>query len=169
MVSKKLLNAIIKQYSLPLEGLHGLSHWARVLENGRLLAPLTGARLEVVELFAVFHDARRRNESTDYRHGHRAADYVRAQRHLLDLNERDFDLLVMACAYHVDGGTIGDVTVQTCWDADRLDICRVGLQINPKYLCTEAAREETFMREAVVRGVNRYVPELIKSEWGVEL
>ncbi len=169
MISIALLNAIIAQYSLPLEGPHGLSHWARVLENGRLLTPLTGARLEVVGLFAVLHGARRMNESTDPKHGRRAADYVRSQRHLLDLDERDFELLVMACAYHVDGRTEGDVTVRTCWDADRLDICRVGLQINPKYLCTEAAREEIFMREAIVRGVKRYVPEWVKGEWGIEL
>jgi len=140
-----------------------------VLENGRLLAPLTGARLEVVELFAVLHDARRMNESTDPEHGRRAADYAREQRHLLDLDERDFELLSLACADHVDGRTDGDVTVRTCWDADRLDICRVGLQIEPKYLCTEVAQGETFMREAVERGVKKYVPKWVQSEWGIEL
>jgi hypothetical protein len=35
----------------------------------------------------------------------------------------------------------GDITVQTCWDADRLDLPRVGIQPLPQFLCTEAAKK----------------------------
>ena len=54
MLDKKLINQIIEQYSMPLDGLHGIAHWARVLENGRRLAIQTKANMEVVELFAIF-------------------------------------------------------------------------------------------------------------------
>jgi uncharacterized protein len=32
------------------------------------------------------------------------------------------------------------VTVSTCWDADRLDLGRVGIEPHPDYLCTAEAR-----------------------------
>ncbi|MBT5083254.1 MAG: hypothetical protein HOM62_22025 [Rhodospirillaceae bacterium] len=34
-----------------------------------------------------------------------------------------------------------DITVQTCWDADRLDLGRAGIVPDPRYLCTDAAKE----------------------------
>jgi uncharacterized protein len=165
MISKSLLSAIIEQYTLPLDGPHGLAHWARVLENGRLLALVTGANLQVVELFAVLHDAKRLNERRDPALGRRAAEYVRSLHHSLGLAEEDLELLVRACAYHVDGLVEGDVTVRTCWDADRLDICRVGIHLDRRYLCTEAAREPDMMRAAIARGVERSVPEWVGGEW----
>lgn len=60
-----VLNAILKDYTLPLDGDHGVAHWARVLENGLRLAEKTRADVEVVSLFAVLHDSRRINEFGD--------------------------------------------------------------------------------------------------------
>jgi len=167
MVSKALLDAIIAQCTLPLRGAHGVFHWARVLENGRLLASLTGARPVVVELFAILHDAKRQNERRDPDHGRRAAVYARSLGDRLGLDEGDLDLLALACAGHVDGLTEGDVTVQTCWDADRLDIGRVGIRLDPRYLCTTAARDRMLRQEAVARSVGGYVPEWVRDEWGI--
>ena len=53
------------------------------------------------------------------------------------------ELLCRACTGHTAGG-IGeheDITIRTCWDADRLDLLRAGITPNPKYLCTPAARD----------------------------
>ncbi|MDZ4158322.1 MAG: hypothetical protein U1B80_00905 [Anaerolineaceae bacterium] len=36
-LTRDLLEAIQNQYSLPLAGIHGIAHWARVVENGRIL------------------------------------------------------------------------------------------------------------------------------------
>jgi len=60
-----ILRAILPGYPLPHDGTHGLTHWARVLENGLRLCEATGADTEVVTLFAIFHDARRVNEYRD--------------------------------------------------------------------------------------------------------
>ena len=38
-----LVRAIRNQYTLNWEGIHGVSHWARVWENGQRLAEATGA------------------------------------------------------------------------------------------------------------------------------
>ena len=32
------------------------------------------------------------------------------------------------------------MTIETCWDADRLDLGRVGITPHPSHLCTEAAK-----------------------------
>ena len=69
MITEKLLNSLKSQFLLDDEGFHVFRHWLRVLENGRLLPPLTGANLKVVELFSVFHDSQRENEGFDPDHG----------------------------------------------------------------------------------------------------
>src|SRR5690606_2271394 len=125
----------LADYPLPLAGYHGVTHWARVLENGTRLAAVTGAKLEVVQLFAVFHDSRRVNEGWDDHHGRRGAEFARQLRgEFFELPDDDVDLLTHACNHHTDGTTEGDITVQTCWDADRLDLGRVGIRPHPSYL-----------------------------------
>lgn len=39
---KPIIQEILQEYALPIHGDHGVAHWARVLENGRRLATLTG-------------------------------------------------------------------------------------------------------------------------------
>jgi uncharacterized protein len=40
--------------------------------------------------------------------------------------------------HHSDGEVSTDKTIQTCWDADRLDLGRVGIFPSPKFLSQEA-------------------------------
>jgi uncharacterized protein len=139
---KALWEMLRDQSSLSAGGYHGLDHWVRVLANGRKLAQVTWANLAVVELFAAFHDARRLHEDYDPEHGLRAAAFVREMRgHWFDLDDHGMNLLVAACEQHSDGLIDADITVQTCWDADRLDLGRVGIMPDPQYLCTDAAKE----------------------------
>jgi uncharacterized protein len=170
MISIDLLQKIIEQYPLKLGGIHGISHWARVLENGRRLLDGTGANPDVVELFAVFHDANRRNEGFDYEHGLRGANLAKELRgSFFELSDNDFELLYDACAHHTDGLTTGDISVITCWDADRLDLPRVPIPINPKRLCTNAARSAEVIAWADARSRIRLIPDLVYDEWGVSL
>jgi uncharacterized protein len=170
IVLARIVQAVLGKYALPLEGVHGVAHWARVLENGRRLASETGASIEVVELFAVLHDSRRLNEDTDPEHGPRAAAFARRIRgRLFDLPEADFQLLHRACAGHTHERTHPDITIRTCWDADRLDLGRVGMTPDPRYLCTEAARKPETIRWADRRGTLGFIPDLVEFEWGVEL
>jgi hypothetical protein len=68
-----LLDVILSRYQLSVDGIHGVHHWGRVLENGRRLATVTGADLRVVELFAILHDSCRQSDGRDPDHGPRAA------------------------------------------------------------------------------------------------
>ena len=138
---KAIIEAILADYRLPLRGEHGIVHWARVLENGLRIAEVNGAHTEVVTLFALFHDSKRINEHWDKDHGLRGADFARSLRgKLVHLDDVQFDLLYEACRLHTDGLVEADPTLQACWDADRLDLGRVGILPRPQRLCTEAAR-----------------------------
>jgi uncharacterized protein len=163
-----LLRTVHDQYRLPWFGLHGVSHWARVYENGLRLAPLTGADEQLLLLFAIFHDARRVNEGWDDGHGRRGAELASSLRATaLHLPPPQFDLLYHACALHTDGLVDGDPTVQTCWDADRLDLPRAGIEPSPQRLCTEPARREETIAWATERSVRRVVPPIVAGEWAV--
>jgi len=62
-------------------------------------------------------------------------------------------LLKIACEGHGDGLMDADITVQTCWDADRLDLGRVGITPDPSRLCTTAVRESDIIEWAYARSV----------------
>jgi uncharacterized protein len=165
-----ILHAILEDYALPWDGYHGITHWARVLENGLRLAGETGANIEVVRLFAILHDSRRINEGSDPDHGPRAAEFARTLRgRLFDLPEPEFRLLHRACAGHTHERTHPDMTIQTCWDADRLDLGRVGITPHPSRLCTEAARRPGMIKWADGRASFYVVPEFVRDEWGIDL
>lgn len=165
-----IVRAILAEYPLPVEGYHGVTHWARVLENGLWLCERTGADADVVRLFAVFHDSRRINESYDPGHGRRGAEFAAALRgELYELSDSRFALLERACSGHTDERTHADITIATCWDADRLDLGRIGMTPEPDLLCTDVARQPESIRRAHGRASFRTVPDLVESEWGVVL
>lgn len=152
VITRDLLAALRATYALNWDGIHGIRHWLRVRENGLRLAEGTGADVVVVELFAFVHDIRRLNDGRDPEHGARAAAWMRAEgRALIDLDPQAFDRLAYACAYHTAGLIEADVTVQTCWDADRLDLGRVGITPVPHRLCTPTARRPDVIAWALRR------------------
>ena len=163
---RALVAAVLEQYVLAPGGTHGVPHWGRVLENGRRLAAETGADPSIVQCFAILHDARRLDDRRDLQHGPRAAGFAASLRgSLLALGDADFELLHYAIAHHTDGMTEGEPTVITCWDADRLDLYRVGIMPSAEKLCTEAAKQADFIAWAADRGRWRTVPELVEREW----
>ncbi len=166
----QILRAVLDEYALPWDGYHGVAHWARVLENGLRLAEETGANVQVVSLFALLHDSRRFNESTDPDHGPRAAEFAGTLRgRFFDLPDPEFQLLYRACSGHTHERAHPNITIQTCWDADRLDLGRVGIIPHPNYLGTEIARRPETIRWADGRASFHLVPQIVKDEWGVDL
>jgi hypothetical protein len=53
----------------------------------------------------------------------------------------EMEKLVLACRTHTDGTVSRDATVGVCFDADRLDLVRVGIEPDPKLMSTAAGRE----------------------------
>ena len=165
-----VLKTVLEDYALPVNGDHGVAHWARVLENGLRLSKETDANIEVVQLFAVLHDSRRQNEVTDPDHGPRAAEFAMALRgSIFDLGDHEFRLLYKACHGHTHERTHPDVTIQTCWDSDRLDLGRVGITPHPTRLCTEFAKRPETIKWADGRASFGVIPNFVSDEWGIDL
>lgn len=165
-VSAQVWKAILDGYTLPLLGTHGLGHWARVMENGRRIAGPSGADVAVLELFALFHDARRLNEDDDPGHGRRGAELARTLRPLfVQVTDNQVEQLCAACELHTDTLTHPDVTVRACFDSDRLDLARVGITPDPRRLCTDAARDPEVLAWATRRGWEAEDPAYVRSVW----
>ncbi|MFL0797101.1 MAG: hypothetical protein K6L73_06375 [Cellvibrionaceae bacterium] len=119
-----------------------------------MLAEQTGADPAVVEAFAFVHDAERMNDYSDPDHGPRAA--ILAQEindEFFRLDAIQLNLLMRACEGHSTGETEAELTVQICWDADRLDLGRAGIKPCPTKLCTDAARQSTMIEWAYLRSI----------------
>ena len=139
-----VVDAVLKRSTGKKSSIHGESHWQRVAAAGLALLPETpGADPELVFLFALFHDSMRLNDSIDPMHGPRAAILARDLRGgTFELGDEEMDLLSFACEEHTNGGLSEDPTVAVCWDADRLNLWRVGFEPDPRFLSTRAARSE---------------------------
>ena len=123
---------------------HGLPHWQRVERNGILLSLENGKirediNIKVVRFFAYLHDKCRLDNWTDIEHGVRAADMLSTIRNtiLKDFTDEEVSLLEKACRYHTTEHRTGIPTIDVCFDADRLDLGRVGIVPNPKRMATE--------------------------------
>jgi uncharacterized protein len=129
-----------RRFTLGPSSLHGSDHWQRVERNALDLAPHTpGVDVLIVRLFAVLHDSNRHNESWDPEHGARAADWARELNEsakLFRLDDARLDLLCDAMARHDKGQVSDDPTIGTCWDADRLDLPRVGIRPATRFMST---------------------------------
>lgn len=122
--------------------MHGPAHWKRVEQNGLLLAAKTGADITVVRLFALFHDACRVNEFMEDGHGARGAELAASLRgSLFDIPDEAYAKLNEACVGHTDKQRTDDPTIGTCWDADRLDLGRVGVLPDEGFMSTAFGKE----------------------------
>jgi len=139
-------------------GIHGIVHWSHVYENGMKLAELDGVNKKVVQLFAVFHDSRRLNEGLDDDHGPRGAQLAAALREYYAVTDREFRQLARACRLHTVAESHADITVQACFDADRLDLGRVGNIPDPHFLCTPLAKEQSVLDWAYAKSLVREFP-----------
>jgi hypothetical protein len=81
------------------------------------------------------------NDKHDPLHGPREAELARELHgEAFDLDEERMRLLEFACEEHTNGGVSSDPTVGICWDSDRLNLWRVGIRPDLRWLSTEAAR-----------------------------
>jgi uncharacterized protein len=149
----KALAVVRPQFRLNFAGgIHGLPHWSRVWFHGRALAARLDLNPGVLAWFAFLHDSQRRNDHRDLQHGQRAADFalrLRRQGVICELADKEFEHLCEAMRLHSDGHTIGEPAILACWDADRLDLARVGIEPRPSRLCTEPARHPQTIDAAV--------------------
>lgn len=165
IITIELLAKIKAHYKLRWHGTHGIIHWSRVYENGVRLAAQKGVNGKVVQLFSIFHDSQRDNEHRDPYHGKRGAELAIKFRKHCPLNDLEFDLLTTACELHTKNKTHEDITVQACFDSDRLDLGRVGIRPIPERLCTITGKQKETIEWAYNRSRNEH--ELPDTSFGL--
>jgi len=140
MFDPKLLANVEAQFKCDFNGYHGIGHWACVYMNAKnIMRSMKDAGLtpdeHVVSLFALLHDAARIDEGEDPAHGLRSANLASMLRRkkLFTVTQDQMDKLFWAIRYHPEGMTSEDPTVAACWDADRLDLFRVGITPQARY------------------------------------
>jgi uncharacterized protein len=152
-IIRKALRAVRPQFRLDYaNGIHGVPHWSRVWFHGRALAAALDVNPQVLAWFAFLHDSQRHNDGRDPQHGSRAADFAVRLRQTSVINElagHEFEQLCEAMRLHSDGHTTGEPAIVACWDADRLDLARVGIRPHPGRLCTGHARATENIEVAV--------------------
>ena len=128
---------VIELWPKEMGATHGVAHWDRVARNGERLY-VEGADREVIAAFAYLHDSQRHSNGPDLEHGPRAARFVDTLRHtyLEALSDEQIALLKQACELHTVEHRTGNLTVDICFDADRLDLTRVGITPNPHRMAT---------------------------------
>ena len=149
------------RFALPLDSIHGPEHWRRVEAYGLYLASFNGANKRLVSLFAYFHDSCRVDDNFDPGHGLRGAERARELSHLLTLDSDELETLCQACAGHTELVFSHDPTIAVCWDADRLDLDRVGVEPDPSFFSTTEGK-----RMALLPAISRRMEAGISIDLG---
>ncbi len=140
----ELIDYLAEHSPLSQSEIHGVNHWSSVIGTGLILSSrLGGLNDDLIRLFGLLHDACREDEGDDPDHGRRAGKLVRRLHgRLFNLGGHELGLLEEACAGHSDGTTHDDLTVGAMWDADRLNLIRLGIIPHRRYLSTQSALGE---------------------------
>ena len=99
--------------------------------------------MDVIMAFAYLHDSERMDNGYDVEHGARASKLIDTIRHteLRALNDEQIRKLKRACELHTIEHRTGDITIDICFDADRMDIGRVGIKPLPERMATKRGAE----------------------------
>ena len=121
---------------------HGIEHWDRVAMFGKMLYQ-EGADKDVIACFAYLHDSERKDNGIDMEHGLRASLFIDTIRdsYLKSLSDEQIETLKTACEMHTVVSRTGDITVNICFDSDRMDLLRVGILPVPERMATKQGAE----------------------------
>ncbi|WP_413113273.1 hypothetical protein [Thaumasiovibrio sp. DFM-14] len=170
-IDKKLVQRVAKQFPFNHKhSEHGMGHWLRVINNGIQLAqnsPLID--IDVVFWFGLFHDCCRLNEHNDPHHGKRACHLIEQLHDHLPLSNTQLEQLKEACSIHTKHFVHDDPTIAACLDADRLDLPRVNVDVNPAYLSLEAAKCPKLIAKCTQKARSWAIDEELALQLGVAL
>lgn len=165
-----LLDAVIEQHKLDLTiSCHGPRHWFRVIDNGlRLCKKHKDVNPDIIIAFGLLHDSARTHDGHCEVHGTDAIGVARDLRELIPLNDRDFLSLCVACGNHTRAHPNPKknrikTEILICWDADRLDLERVGITPDNRYLFTDAAKKPGIQEWSNENAYNDLLPEWAKD------
>lgn len=136
---KHIIELAKNEFIMEDHNIHGFDHWEEVEKNGIMLSDQNGVDLVIVRLFAHIHDCKRQDDFMDPEHGERAAEFVlqlKEKGELTFLNDEQINTLWFACENHNKGFTSNNITIGTCFDADRIELIRCGMVPKPNLMST---------------------------------
>jgi len=120
---------------------------------------------QVLALFSVLHDCQRVTDGPDPDHGERGALLAEEMRGVhFQMSDKHFAFLHKACKYHNKPVTCADPVVQTCWDADRLDLGRLNVRIDTSFLSKYTGENHALIGAADQRGISQ-AENRVLYEW----
>lgn len=133
--------------------IHGIPHLRRVAVTAGRIAASIGEDIESAVVAGFLHDCARNDDGGGTRHAHDSA--VLAKK-LLSMFYPHLDAIRLydAIAQHADGITTKDLLIACVWDADRLDLRRLGIEVNPDLLSTSIARRIVMIRRNLYPACN---------------
>ena len=127
----------------PIRDTYGFSHGQRVANNCNLLAT-PGANRVVMYLFAFLHDAFRYGGESKIEYGVRSFERLKEMREVLlkNISDDEFNLLQETFRAHSAKMRTGNPTIDTCLDANRLDVIRRGadIYVDSQQMATEKGK-----------------------------
>lgn len=149
--------------------IHGILHWISVERFGFLMAgQCPEADKDVIMWFAYIHDSMRENDGCCFEHGLRAAELVNEVRgtFLSELDDDQIETLKLACRYHTDKQSTGNITADICLDADRLDLTRVGIVPCPARMISCIGAELAGVLSEVAKSYS-HVEDMREKSYGI--
>lgn len=159
-----LLHEVIAQHKLDIEKSgHGLHHWLRVIDIGMRLADADPrVDRDVIVAFGLLHDSARTHDNYCEEHGPNSLNVIRALDSCIPLDDNQKLMLSFACVNHTSADCnhfpLFEPTLHACFDADRLDLWRVGIVPDSKYLFTDAGKDPELQAWANSNGENWTIP-----------
>ena len=145
-MTKKELESLrefcVSRWPEKMGAIHGIEHWDRVAMFGKMLYQ-ERADKDVIACFAYLHDSERKDNGLDMEHGLRASLFIDTIRdsYLKSLSDEQIETLKTACEMHTVVPRTGDITVNICFDSDRMDLLRVGILPIPERMATKQGAE----------------------------
>lgn len=137
-----------QKLQIPIDSIHGYNHWKNVEKIGHYIADRNGADKKIISAFAFLHDIGKTVQFAEPGHGEKSVKIIKEifKKEYLELNDEQYVKLLEAVSKHdKSDAKSDDITIQTCWDADRLDLPRVYILPDKNLLYTEVGKsEETF-------------------------
>ncbi|MHB9031383.1 MAG: HD domain-containing protein [Candidatus Latescibacterota bacterium] len=128
--------------------IHGLEHLRRVACTAGRIALWENEDMKAAVVGGFLHDCARVNDGGGQEHAYDSAIIAEEvlRRHFPEL---DADRVVFAIHHHAAGLIAEDLLVGAIWDADRLDLVRLGVRVRTELLSTRIAKRVVGIRNSV--------------------
>lgn len=145
-IDDKIINTIheVEMLCFPLlkclnTNIHGIQHLRQVAYLSGRLAYLLNLDYKTAILAGYLHDCARNNDSDGNSHAHESAWLAKK---IIETNWSNIDIgkIFNAIYYHADGLNTDDPFIGCIWDADRLNLVRLGIIPKVELLSTEFAK-----------------------------